>query len=123
MRSTVYDRMQRTGLMTSSERPLANQVGRAQTAASSLAKSTGLPAAAAAVPNSRDPEVPVETFPPSSDDEPLPEDAAEPDAVHHGTPENPVDFVDGKLIIRSDSGELFELKSLAQSKNSPKNGF
>lgn len=120
MRSTVYDRFKRTGLMTGAEHPMAAQVDRAQVAASSLAKSTGLPAAAAAVPvpGPRDPEVPAESYPPSSDDEPLPTDAAEEEPVHHGTPENPVDFVDGKLIIRADSGELFELKSLKSGKKS-----
>jgi hypothetical protein len=119
MRSTVYDRFKRTGLMTGAERPV---VEKAKVAASSVAEQTGLPAAAAIPPTPRAPEIPTEAYPPNSDDEPAPTDAAEEE--HHGTPENPVDFVNGKLIIRTDSGELFELKQFNSPASTPKaNGF
>jgi len=104
VRSTVYDRYKKTGLMTGSDHPLASQLERAGTAASAVASQTGLPAAAAAAP------VKSPLTVPTPDEDTNPVETAEPEEEkHHGTTENPLDLVDGKVVVRLDSGELVEI--------------
>jgi hypothetical protein len=94
VRSTVYDRAKETGFLSSRDRgPVKAPV-----------KAVSMTVAA--------PKEEAEEFPPSSDDEPLPTDAAEEE--HHGTMKKPVDLVGGKLIIRLDDGQLYELKKLQE---------
>lgn len=101
MRSTVFDRFKKSGLMTSSDGSHGMKM-----APSSPPSMT--------VPPPEEPAKasPREGFPPSSEDEPEPSDPAEEESGHHGTMDKPVDLVSGKLIIRLDDGQLYELKKL-----------
>jgi hypothetical protein len=100
MRSTVYDRFKKTGLLTDAERQGVPTV---------------TPEMTGKTPKSF-PSRRAEEFAPTSEDEPPATDPAQEE--HHGTMENPVDLVDNKLIIRLDDGQLYELKMLSPSKNS-----